>query len=95
MSRQKNPPSQPAPHSWSVDAWPGSVYPNDAGKARYLIRSNRDALLAAGALSRVGRALVVIGGPYSRWLDAQAGRVKGYEVSANRGGSEHHAVATG
>ena len=91
MARPKNPPSQPAPHSWSVDAWPQNVYPNDPGKARYLIRANRDALLAAGALSRVGRALVVIGGAYTKWLDQQRNRVVGFECSANRN-AEHRAA---
>lgn len=79
------------PHSWSVEGWPEAVYPNRPNRARYLIHTNRNDLLAAGALVRVGRELVVIGQRYSRWLERQASRVPDYEVAANRG-RKHGAV---
>lgn len=73
-----------APHSWGVDDWPSAVYPHEPGRGRYLLRAHRDELMAAGALVRVGRELVVIGDRFTRWLQAQAARVPGYESNANR-----------
>ena len=84
MSRPKFPPSVPCPHSWGVDNWPETVFPNDPGRARYLIRANKTSLLEAGAIVRVGRALVVQGQPFAKWLASQAGRVSGYEIPPNR-----------
>lgn len=72
------------PHSWSVNDWPEHVYPNTAHRARYLVRAHRDELMRAGALARVGRQLVIIGAPFSRWLQRQAAAVPGYECPANR-----------
>lgn len=37
-----------------------------------------------GALVRVGRELVVLGGRYSRWLERQATNVPGFEIAPNR-----------
>jgi hypothetical protein len=84
MSRQKIPAAQPAPHSWAIESWPSHVYPHSPGKGRYLVRCNRTALLAAGALTRIGRDLVLLGSPYSRWLESQASRVDGFEIAPNR-----------
>ena len=71
------------PHSWAVEDWPPSVYPCRASKGRYTIRANRDALVAAGALVRVGRDLVVIGPAYAAWLAKQGGRVASFEIAPN------------
>jgi hypothetical protein len=71
------------PHSWSVEDWPPSVYPCRASKGRYILREYRDALVAAGALVRVGRDLVVIGPAYEKWLAKQASRVAGFEIAPN------------
>jgi hypothetical protein len=73
----------PAPHSWDIEHWPSSVYPHTPSKGRYLVRSNRDSLVEAGALTRVGRDLVIIGAQFSRWLGSQAGRVAPYEIATN------------
>jgi hypothetical protein len=43
------------------------------------VRSNRRELMADGALSRVGRRLVILGRGYSRWLARQADRVTRFE----------------
>jgi hypothetical protein len=43
-----------------------------------LCRAYRDELLAAGALTRVGRELVVLGARYARWLESRACEVPGY-----------------
>jgi len=71
------------PHSWSIADWPPSVYPNDPKRGRYLVREHKTDLLTSGALSRVGRELVVIGARYSRWLERQASRVPDFECAAN------------
>lgn len=75
--------SQPLPHSWSVNTWPASVYPHSPSRARWLLRAHRDELVAAKALSRVGRELVVLGKPYSRWLERRARAVPGFQCPAN------------
>lgn len=77
-------PAELIPHSWAIENWPTHVYPGRPSKGRYIVRSNRDSLLAAGALTRVGRDLVVIGHAYQRWLESQQGRVAGFDVAANR-----------
>lgn len=74
----------PVPHSWPINLWPADVYPNDASKGRYIIRMHRAELIAAGALSRIGRDIVIFGAGYSKWLAQQAGKVQGFEVAANR-----------
>ena len=71
------------PHSWSVDDWPVGVYPGKASRGRYVIRSHRDELVAADALTRIGRDLVVLGAGYSAWLAKQGGRVAGFEIAPN------------
>ena len=76
------------PHSWNIKGWPPDVYPSDPGKARYLIRANQDSLTRAGALARIGRELVVIGLPYTRWLQKGASRVTGYNCPANKSRSD-------
>jgi hypothetical protein len=75
-----------APHSWDIEHWPSAVYPHTSDKGRYLIRANRDSLLAAGALTRVGRDLVIIGAYFSKWLSSQAARVAPYEIAPNSRG---------
>ena len=72
------------PHSWAVETWPADVYPHRPNRARYLVRLRRDELMAAGAIVRVGRELVVIGARYSRWLERQASRVPDFEIAPNR-----------
>ncbi len=75
--------TQPIPHSWALDEWPSFCYPHRASRARYLIRSHRNELVAAGALTRVGRDLVVLGAGYSAWLSKQSARVDGFEIAPN------------
>jgi hypothetical protein len=72
------------PHSWPVSDWPACVYPNDPRKGRYVTRSHREDLVAAGALARVGRELVVIGSRYEKWLQTRAADVPGFEIAPNR-----------
>jgi hypothetical protein len=72
------------PHSWPLYEWPPHVYPCKSSKAKYITRAHRNELVAAGALVRVGRDLVVMGAPYSAWLAKQANRVNGFELAMNR-----------
>jgi hypothetical protein len=72
------------PHSWGVESWPADVYPHRPNRARYLINTHRSDLMAAGALVRVGRELVVLGAKYTRWLERQASRVPDFEIAPNR-----------
>lgn len=72
------------PHSWAISSWPADVYPNDPKRARYLVRAHRDELIAAGALGRVGRELLVYGQRYGKWLESQSSAVVGFECPANR-----------
>lgn len=84
MTRRTTATAEQAPHSWDLEHWPQSVYPHTSGRARYLVRAHRDALMSAGALTRIGREIVVIGGPYTRWLASYAARVQDYDIAANR-----------
>ncbi len=83
MAKSNSPAAAQAPHSWDIEHWPAVVYPHTPNTGRYLIRSNRDSLLAAGALTRVGRDLVIMGAQFSKWLDSQAGRVSSFEIAPN------------
>jgi hypothetical protein len=69
--------------SWSIENWPADMWPNTVDRARYVIRANKDSLLAAGALSRVGRELIIFGVRYQRWLERHAANVPDYEIAAN------------
>ena len=66
------------PHSWAIELWPSDVHPGTVSRARYMVRAHRNELIAAGALVRVGRELVVLGAPYSRWLQNQMEKVTGF-----------------
>lgn len=72
------------PHSWGIDTWPEFVWPHSPSRARYVLRANRDELTHAGAISRVGRELVVLGERYSRWLERRTAEVPGYDCPPNR-----------
>jgi len=73
--------SEPLPHSWPVADWPPHVFPNRANDARYMVRANHDALVECGALTRIGRVLVVLGAGYAVFLAKQASKVAGYVPS--------------
>lgn len=66
-------------HSWDCRSWPPAVWPNDAKRARWVLRAYRSELVAAGALSRGGKALVILGRGYARWLARRAGEVTEFE----------------
>lgn len=72
------------PHSWAVTAWPPGIYPHNSDKGRYIVRAHRDELVAAGALTRIGRDLVIFGAGYNAWLHKQADKVAGFEIAPNK-----------
>ena len=72
------------PHDWTYETWPPDVYPYNKARARHMVKANRDKLLAAHALTRIGREIVVLGAGYARWLASNAKRVTEYEIAANR-----------
>lgn len=88
----KPPVREGLPHSWMLRDWErvaSHVAPNTLSAAKHLIRSNRDALVEAGALSRIGRELVVYGPPYSAWMFSEANRklVADFQPPMNRDGA--------
>jgi hypothetical protein len=80
----------PLPHDWTIKTWPRDVYPYDGLKARHLLRVNQAKLLAAGALTRIGHEIVVLGAGYAKWLASNAVRVSAeYDVASNRPEHQH------
>lgn len=43
-----------------------------------MLRAYREELILAGALTRVGREIVVFGEPYSRWMQKRSIEVPGF-----------------
>jgi hypothetical protein len=76
--------AQAAPHSWSIETWPAHVYPGSTERARYFVRVHKDELFKAGALTRPGRELVIVGHRYCRWLERKATRVPDFDNGAAR-----------
>jgi hypothetical protein len=72
------------PHSWRLRDWPADVAPGNYIRGRRICRAYRSELVTEGALSRLGRELVVLGAGYSRWLAKQADKVSDFDVPANR-----------
>jgi hypothetical protein len=68
----------PNPHSWDIATWPTEVWPHEKKRAQWIARAYRKELIAAGAMSRVGKTLVFIGAPYTRWLERRARHVVEY-----------------
>jgi hypothetical protein len=54
--------------SWAIKDWPSDIFPGSPTRGRTLVRCHRNDLVAAGALARVGRTLVVLGPQFERWL---------------------------
>jgi hypothetical protein len=63
------------PHSWELETWPLCVWPHDQKRARWILRAYRQELVAAGALTRIGKTLVVVGTNYTRWQTRRAKHV--------------------
>jgi len=82
--QRKAPAAELVPHSWDIEHWPPSVYPHTPNRGRYVVRSHRSELLNDGALTRVGRDLVIIGAAYAKFLAKRAEHVAGYDIAPNR-----------
>ena len=76
--------AEPAPHSWDIEHWPASVYPHTPNRGRYVVRMHRNDLMLAGALTRIGREIVVIGHAYTKWLAKKSANVTDFEIAPNR-----------
>jgi hypothetical protein len=76
--------AEAAPHSWAIETWPTTVYPNTAERARYFVRAHKQELFAAGALTRPGRELVIVGARFCQWLQSQAAKVPEFDNGAAR-----------
>lgn len=77
---------QAAPHSWLLNEWTEvapHVAPNKTEAAKHLVRFHRDELIAAGAIARFGRELVVLGGPYTAWMRRRTALVADYQLPMN------------
>jgi hypothetical protein len=83
------------PHSWSLVDWEREapdVAPNTVVAARWLVRNNRESLVQAGALVRVGRKLVIMGAAYHSWLVGHAHCVADFHVPVH---DEAHRTESG
>lgn len=76
--------TNPLPHDWTFDNWPSDVFPYTAQRARHLVRQHQAELVKAGALTRVGRSLVILSAGYQKWLASNTPRVADFDVPANR-----------
>ena len=74
----------PLPHSWMFSTWPSGVAPGDESGARYLFRTFRRDLIAAGAVTRVGRQVIFLGRGYEKFLQSRIAEVDGFEIAMNR-----------
>jgi hypothetical protein len=74
----------PMPQSWRLRDWPPEVVPNSTSAAKHLIRTHREELRKHGALSRVGRDIIVIGEGYAAFLASKMKRVDNYSIAPNR-----------
>ena len=85
----------PLPHDWTFRNWPADVYPYEGTRGRHLVRQNQNDLVAAGALTRIGKQIVVLGAGYTKWLAAQTYRVTEFDVPANRAEHAHKRFGRG
>jgi hypothetical protein len=76
---------QPSPAaSFAVSRWRPDVWPGDQRKADRVVRQFRAELVAAGALVRVGRELIILEARYEAWLSRHDSEVENFDVAANR-----------
>jgi hypothetical protein len=67
-----------APHSWELMEWEihaPDVWPHSTARAQWIARAYRKELIAAKAMVRVGKTLVFMGAPYTKWLESRANHV--------------------
>jgi hypothetical protein len=71
------------PFSWTLKNWPPDVFPGDARRGRSVLRQYQSDLLKAGAVTRIGKHLVIFGAGYEKFLKSQAHRVTQFSVAPN------------
>lgn len=67
------------PHSWDLGTWPPSVWPGSGGRAHWIIRTHTDELTELGAVSRVGKTLVILGRPWARFIERNKANVLSWQ----------------
>ena len=70
--------------SWGFNDWPADVWPGNGARAQRLVRQHSDSLLKEGAISRIGREIVIFSVQYDRWMRKQAHRVRDFDCALNR-----------
>ncbi len=88
MSKSSTDTVASVPHSWDCHSWPPTVFPCSSDRARWIVRSYRSELVANGALSRMGKTLVILGKGYARWLDSRVAQVGEFQSNNPRLGSK-------
>ncbi len=72
------------PYSWNYKNWPSDVPPFTAKAARRLVYEHRPELIRAGAISRIGRKVFILGAGYAKFLANGITRVEGFEIAPNK-----------
>jgi len=72
-------PSDAIPHSFDLKHFDSRLFPNDPKRARWIARIYRNELVAAGAIARVGKSLVIITPKYLRWLERKTVEVGDFQ----------------
>jgi hypothetical protein len=62
-------------HSWELDTWPPDVWPHTTKRAKWISKAYRKELIAAKAITRVGKTIVFVGAAYTRWLERRSQHV--------------------
>ena len=60
---------------WELNTWPSEVWPHDTKRAKWLARAYRKELVAAEAMSRIGKTIVFSRAKYIRWAERRANHV--------------------
>src|SRR5260370_42613380 len=81
-----------APHSWELDTWPPDVWPHTTERAKWISKAYRKELVDAKAISRVGKIIVFVGVPYTRWLERRSQQV--VEFTSNNPGLKRTNIRT-
>ena len=80
-------PAPNVPHSWELGRWEtnaADVWPHDQKRAAWVVRAYRSELVEHGALTRIGKTLVILGAGYTRWLEQRSHHVA--EFTSNNPG---------
>jgi hypothetical protein len=76
------------PATWELSGWPKDVWPHTPSRGRRLVLAHRDSLIAALALSRPEKNIVVIGSSFMRWLVSHRDKVRDFDIAPNVQGDQ-------